>query len=151
MIRVINSLIILTLLSVSCSSNSNETIKDELVHSDESVHEHSSEQLQLNKGEKWVVVPKMMGYIRDMENEIDAFSNTEIKDYEQLSNNLLISIDSLTSNCTMQGEAHDELHKWLVPYIESVNQLSEIDKDNDKVEKIDALQNSYLTFNKFFK
>jgi len=151
MIRVINSLIILTLLSVSCSSNSNETIKDESVHSDESVHEHSSEQLQLNKGEKWVVVPKMMGYIRDMENEIDAFSNTEIKDYEQLSNNLLISIDSLTSNCTMQGEAHDELHKWLVPYIESVNQLSEIDKDNDKVEKIDALQNSYLTFNKFFK
>ena len=98
-----------------------------------------------------MVVSEMMKYLKAMENEINTFSDGELKDFKQLSDNLLLNIDSLTSNCTMQGQAHDELHKWLVPYIETVNEFSELKDQTAKEETILLLQNSYVTFNNYFQ
>lgn len=47
----------------------------------------------------------------------------------------------------MKGEAHDELHKWLLPYIELVDHFSK-DKSNENLAKI---QESFTTFNQYFQ
>ncbi len=149
--KIIITVLVFPLFLVSC--NNSTTDKKEQEKSPESIvdHNHSSDEIQLNHGKKWMVVPEMKKYLKAMENEINTFSDGELKDFKQLSDNLLLNIDSLTSNCTMQGQVHDELHKWLVPYIETVNEFSELKDQTAKEEKIILLQNSYVTFNNYFQ
>jgi hypothetical protein len=47
----------------------------------------------------------------------------------------------------MKGQAHDELHKWLLPYIELADDFS---KDRS-VEQFAEIQHSFTTFNQYFE
>jgi hypothetical protein len=92
-----------------------------------------------------------MVHIRNMENDISGFGGGDLKNYAALTEKLLVNVDLLTSNCTMKGQAHDELHKWLLPYIDLVNKLSETKEQSQAEKKFAELQSSYHTFNQYFK
>jgi hypothetical protein len=51
----------------------------------------------------------------------------------------------------MSGMAHDELHKWLVPYITEVNSLSEAENEIETIKTFKNIQESFKTFNKYFQ
>jgi hypothetical protein len=150
--KVISICVVISLLSVRCTSSSKESVKEEPnTHQQVGAHHHSSDEIELNNGEKWVVVPEMMECLKVMENEINTFSDGESNDYKQLSDNLLLNIDKLTSNCTMEGKAHDELHKWLLPYIELVNETVEKEKLEEQEEMLLQLKDSFKIFNQYFQ
>jgi hypothetical protein len=133
------------LLLFSCNTKSKEEKTTEIKTEE---HQHSeSETIQLNNGEKWKVDDNMMLHIRNMEKEVVHFDQEKSTNYSLLADKLKTNIDILTSNCTMKGQAHDELHKWLVPYIELVDSFSEEKSANQFTE----IQNSFLTFNQYFK
>ena len=127
----------------SCSNTSNEKIKE---------HQHNTEKLtiELNSGEKWNVDANMMTHIRNMENDVISFSGAELKDYHFLAKKLQSNVDLLTSNCTMKGKAHDELHKWLVPYIDLVNEMLEVQDVTQGSGHLVNLQKSFKEFNRYF-
>jgi hypothetical protein len=110
-----------------------------------------SNEIVLNNGEKWKVDDKMLVHIRNMENDINSFENTSNTDYKELAKNLQSNLDLLTSNCTMKGQAHDELHKWLLPYIDMVNEFSETKNKQELQEQFKKIQSSFLTFNQNFQ
>ena len=129
----------------SCNTKSKEE-KTTQIKTEE--HQHSdNEAIHLNDGEKWKVDDNMMEHIRNMENDIVAFTNKSDKNYTQLASKLKANLDLLTSNCTMKGQAHDELHKWLVPYIDLVDSLEKENTD----EQFKAIQHSFENFNQYFK
>ncbi len=64
---------------------------------------------------------------------------------------ILAGFDLLTSNCTMKGKAHDELHKWLLPYIDMVKELSEAKDETEASKLFENIQISFTTFNKYFQ
>lgn len=133
------------LLLFSCNTKSKEEKTTEIKTEE---HQHSeSETIQLNNGEKWKVDDNMMLHIRNMEKDVVHFDQEKSTNYSLLAEKLKTNIDILTSNCTMKGKAHDELHKWLVPYIELVDSFSEEKSANQFTE----IQNSFLTFNQYFK
>lgn len=133
------------LLLFSCNTKSKEEKTTEIKTEE---HQHSeSETIQLNNGEKWKVDDNMMLHIRNMEKDVVHFDQEKSTNYSLLANKLKTNIDILTSNCTMKGQAHDELHKWLVPYIELVDSFSKEKSANQFTE----IQNSFLTFNQYFK
>jgi hypothetical protein len=82
-----------------------------------------------------------------MEKDVMNFNSENNKKYPLLANKLKSNIDLLTSNCTMKGEAHDELHKWLVPYIELVDKFSKEKSKNQFIE----IQESFKIFNQYFQ
>lgn len=129
--------LIMGLLLISCKNNGSSN--------------EQNEKLQLNNGEKWKVDEKMLVYIRNMESDILDFSNTDQKDFNILSEKLQSNIDLLTSNCTMKGDAHDALHKWLLPYIEIVNTLSETKNATEASTQFENIQTSFSTFNQYFQ
>ena len=86
-----------------------------------------------------------------MENDINHFANVEQKDFKSLAEKLQTNIDLLTSNCTMKGKAHDELHKWLLPYIDMVKELSEAKNETEASEQFKNIQTSFSTFNQYFQ
>lgn len=133
------------LLLFSCNTKSKEEKTTE-INTEE--HQHSeSETIQLNNGEKWKVDDNMMLHIRNMEKDVVHFDQEKDTNYSLLADKLKTNIDILTSNCTMKGQAHDELHKWLVPYIELVDSFSKEKSANQFIE----IQNSFKTFNQYFQ
>ncbi len=110
-----------------------------------------SNAIALNNGEKWKLDDKMLVHIRNMENDINSFKNTSNSDYKELAKKLQSNLDLLTSNCTMKGQAHDELHKWLLPYIDLVNVFSKTTNKQELVVQFKKIQSSFLTFNQYFQ
>jgi hypothetical protein len=141
--KIIVTAIVLFLFSCNTKSKEEKTTEIKMEE-----HQHSdSEAIQLNEGKKWKVDDNMMLHIRNMEKDVMNFNSENNKNYPLLANKLKSNIDLLTSNCTMKGEAHDELHKWLVPYIELVDEFSKEKSKNQFIE----IQESFKTFNQYFQ
>lgn len=144
--------IVMTVTLYSCSN----TVGDKGSEGKESTipieHEHGNDEvIVLNNGEKWKVDENMMAHIRNMENNITVFKTSEDRNYSVLASLLERNIELLTSNCTMEGQAHDELHKWLIPYIETVNTFSESTNDNVAAEQLEYIEKYFVTFNQYFE
>lgn len=141
----------ISVLTLSCNSGSKETEKNNETPTETTVetehHHDENEAIVLNNGEKWKVDDNMMTHIRNMEKDVMAFADNSEKNYTDLASKLKTNLDLLTSNCTMKGQAHDELHKWLVPYMELVDNL---EKESSEAQ-FKAVQESFVTFNQYFQ
>lgn len=146
-------LIILVIISGFISSCGNSNIKTIGVQTDTVSHaeHHHDEVIVLNNGVKWKVDTAMMLHIRNMESDINTYATDKQKDYQALALKLQNNIDLLTSNCTMKGRAHDELHKWLLPYIDLVNEFSLAKNGTEAAKLFQKLQHSFGLFNKYFE
>jgi hypothetical protein len=144
---------VISLFLFSCGNTSNEKSKEQTETVTHEEHQHNAEiqTIELNNGEKWKVDANMITHIRNMENDVISFAKVEQKDYKSLSEKLQSNIDLLTSNCTMKGKAHDELHKWLLPYIDLVKELSEAKNETEASKQFQNIQTSFTAFNQYFQ
>lgn len=151
--KLILSLAAFSIMLSSCSNSTNEKSNNQTEIAEQNNHhlDDESEAIELNNGEKWKVDANMITHIRNMENDIYHFANVEQKDFKSLAEKLQTNIDLLTSNCTMKGKAHDELHKWLLPYIDMVKELSEAKNETEASEQFKNIQTSFSTFNQYFQ
>ncbi|MFT5859705.1 MAG: hypothetical protein ACI865_001809 [Flavobacteriaceae bacterium] len=132
----------------SCGDNAEkDNLNSEPIHEE---HNHDDESIELDNGKKWIVVDEMMGHVRNMESDLNVFENQDGKDYQSLAVKLENNIELLTSSCTMTGKAHDELHKWLIPYIDRVDQLTNAKNDEEAGVTYRKIQVSFKTFNTYF-
>ena len=51
----------------------------------------------------------------------------------------------------MDGKAHDELHKWLLPYIEMVDKLNKSKNNDEALHTFEEIKASNKLFNIYFK
>ena len=117
-------------------------------------HHNEYDSIELNNGAKWKVVPEMMQHIKNMESDVNRFNETQhsdIKEFTQLGKSLQKNINLLTSNCTMEGKAHDELHKWLLPYIDIVEKLNKSKTKDEALRTYEEITASFRTLNIYFK
>lgn len=142
-----------SLLLYSCGNSTNEKSNNQTEVAEQNNHHHDdeSEAIELNNGQKWKVDANMITHIRNMENDINHFANVEQKDFKSLAEKLQTNIDLLTSNCTMTGQAHDELHKWLLPYMDLVDELSVAEDKIEAEKQFQNIQSSFKTFNHYFQ
>ena len=151
--KIIILILVISLFLFSCGNTSKEKPKEqtETVTHKEHQHDEESEIIELNNGEKWKVDANMLTHIRNMENDVVSYAKVEQKDYKSLGEKLQSNIDLLTSNCKMKGKAHDELHKWLLPYIDMVKELSEAKDETEAEKQFHNIQTSFTTFNQYFQ
>ncbi|MGB1103389.1 MAG: hypothetical protein ACPG21_07160 [Crocinitomicaceae bacterium] len=107
--------------------------------------------IELIDSRRWKVNGEMMVHIRNLEADMDTFSAAEEKDYAAIAKTLKSHIGSLTKSCTMKGQAHDELHKWLLPFIDLVNALKNAEADADHASMYVAIEDSMDEFNMYFE
>ena len=117
----------------------------------EEKHHHEEEAIVLNEGKKWKVDDNMLTFIRNMEAGINDFEDNSERDYPRLANSIDENIRELTSNCTMKGQAHDELHKWLIPFIELSEQFDAATELEDQEKIYEEFQASFEVFNTYFE
>lgn len=147
-------IITLILFTYSCKDSKKETIvtsevKKEILEEEHNHNEHES--VVFNNGEKWKVVDHMMAHIKRMDLDVANFKGTTLKDYQNLSEKLIKNINLLTANCTMTGQAHDELHKWLLPFIDIANLFTEVKTIKEAKTKYNEIKKSFKEMNTYFK
>lgn len=150
---VLCSTLAATLLIFGCGSATEEKPAAQSAPAEQAAeeHRHQDESIQLNNGEKWKVDENMMIHIRQMEKDVNEFNGKNLADYKILSEKLKTNLDLLTSGCTMTGQAHDELHKWLVPFIDLVNEFAEVKIEKDASEYYQKIKVSFTSLNKYFQ
>lgn len=128
----------------------NKTNKNDA--SENNSHHHNyNETIELNNGEKWVVDDNMMVHIMNIEKNVKDFNGSKLTEYHQLAKKINTNLDLLTSNCTMKGKAHDELHKWLLPFIDIANNLAKTEDDKAASSIFAEIQKSFITFHQYFQ
>lgn len=121
------------ILIVACSSN------------------HQQTDINLNNGEKWKVNAEMKPYIEKGNELLTEFISKNDKDYHKLAEDLKAQNNSLIQSCTMKGESHDELHKWLYPHIEIIEELLNAKSTAEAEKIIIQLEKSFNTYQKYFE
>ncbi|WP_020537301.1 hypothetical protein [Lewinella cohaerens] len=104
--------------------------------------------IALNNGQKWEVNTEMTPYILDAEKMLNE---SDSNDYATLAKRLKEQNDGLIKSCTMNGESHDELHKWLHPHIQLVEALSKAKNQQEAEKTIAQLKESFQTYNTYFQ
>ena len=107
--------------------------------------------ITLDKGEKWKVNEEMMPFVRNIEKDVNDFPGTGQKDYKSLASSIQKNIDQLVSSCTMEGKGHDELHKWLLPFIDTVKALSKANNDVEAAAQFENVRAAMVVFNQYFE
>ena len=106
------------------------------------------EVIEFNDGQKWKVNAEMTPYILDGEKILKEFNGDNFTD---LANQLKDKNNELIKSCNMKGKSHDELHKWLHPHLQLVNELSKAENKQKAEEVIAKLKKSYETYNTYFQ
>jgi len=148
LVKKLNIVIALGLAFAIASCTSTETAHEV----DNSMCEHhDGRALQLNQGKKWKVDDHMMDEIRKLEIIIINAAVADPMNLDNIADSLIVHLDLLTSNCTMQGQAHDELHKWLVPFIDLVNEFANYEDKTVAVSQLDEMKEKFKLFNSYFE
>lgn len=147
-------LIVLTtacgLLMWRCNSNSVEHNHDNTKTHEEHHHE-DVDKIELDNGKKWRVNEEMTPFILGGKELVDNYVANKQTDYKQLAEDLQAQNKQLISSCTMNGKSHDELHKWLHPHLDYVNNLSNATDNDEANHIIEHLQHSYELYNLYFE
>jgi len=80
--------------------------------------------LTLNKGEKWPMDDHTRAALGKIEARLKTGPATDdVAGHHALGRDLDAEVKALIQGCTMKGEAHDQLHVWLMDFIPAVGAL----------------------------
>ena len=107
------------ILLAGCGNNPSQQGNADIEDSLES-HQHDTQKIELNSGEKWNVNAEMKPFVIKGEELVSNFLKNNQSNYHELAGQLKEQNNHLIKSCTMEGKSHDELHKWLHPHLDLV-------------------------------
>lgn len=107
-------------------------------------------QLQMNHGEKWQANKETQEGIKSMDSLITTFKNQERKDYKSLGNQLSKKTSYVIKNCSMKGEAHDQLHVVLIPMLDKITIMKESEDASEAKQALKKLEDLIADYFKHF-
>lgn len=112
---------------------------------------HTSGPVVLDNGNKWTANAETTQGINQMIMLMDNFEAKEdSKAYTTLAEKLSGEFDLIFKNCTMQGEAHVQLHNYLLPMKDMFATLKSKELDQQKAG-FDSLKSYLLTYPDYFQ
>lgn len=137
------------LLDWGCNHTPHSTSGDG--HANHEEHSADSESLRLDQGEKWRVNDEMKPFIAESEAILEAFIASGSTDYKTLAGQLEEKNAGLIKSCTMDGESHEELHKWLHPHMDLVARLAQESDAQEAQSLVQSLGKSFDTYHSYFQ
>ncbi|MEZ4888721.1 MAG: hypothetical protein R3E32_28605 [Chitinophagales bacterium] len=134
-IYIISIAVLIALLATSCG-NSHKS------------HNQEAVQIELNNGQKWNVNSEMTPYILDAEQILMNYNGSNPKG---LAEQLNAKNKGLIKSCTMNGKSHEELHKWLHPHMQLIENLDDAENTEEADIIIDELKTSFQNYHKYFQ
>jgi len=111
-------------------------------------HEGEAVAVKLDNGNKWVANPETTEGIVNMQSLVDAYLGGGDTDVQALRTSLETEFSTIFEKCTMKGEAHEQLHNYLLPIKAMLKNLDE-NAGTAEIESIRAYLGTYK--NSFMK
>lgn len=147
---ILLSSLLISLFIISCNDTQKTTKDQHETQKKEVKVVHEEHVLALNNGQKWIVNEEMKPYIIKGEKLITTFIKEKEDSFSKLAKNIEEQNQLLIKSCTMKGESHNELHKWLAPHLALINQLKKQTSPNEGHRLVEKLKASYETYHQFF-
>ena len=96
---------------------------------------------------KWAVPPAMMAHLANLEKDLDSGN----ADHAALAAKIDGHLRAFISSCTMEGEAHQALHDWLMPFRELAKTHAEATDPNERAENLRRMKQSFVAFHARFE
>lgn len=109
------------------------------------------ENITLNNGEKWKVNEEMKPFLEKSNEILNNYIAEKNENYTELAENLKNENFKLIKSCTMKGESHEELHKWLHPHMELIEKLAKAENTKDANKIINQLKDSFAVYHNYFE
>jgi len=111
--------------AISCKNTTEKKSEQVQPQQTEEQHHNEVEELQLNKGKLWEANSETSEGINAMLELMANFSELENPEaYATLKQNLETQFKTIIEKCSMTGEAHDQLHLFIVPMKDLFNGLT---------------------------
>jgi hypothetical protein len=139
--------LIISVFVISCGHRS-ENNHDHSKSEQTSEHHHEGE-LSLDNGKPWLANPETTTGINNMIELMNSFSDKKnIDAYSTLKNSLESEFNFIFKNCTMKGEAHNQLHNYLLPMKELFDGIGSSDQNTCKTnfDKLNKHLAEYLNY-----
>jgi len=107
--------------------------------------------IPLNNGVKWQINEEMMPHLAASEKALQTYVASNETDFATLAKTLEENDAKLIKSCTMKGESHEQLHKWLHPHLELVKELSETTDASKAKAIVEKLEASFKKFHQYFQ
>ncbi len=107
--------------------------------------------LELDNGKRWAMSPSMLPPVRRMQERIAEAGKARILDHTTLADSLFVDIDALVAGCTMEGKAHTELHDWLMPHMQLMQDLERTTDTAQAWSILQQLAASSSEFDRYFE
>lgn len=126
--------------------------------SETSEHEHTEfssgqgssmslpDRLKLNNGERWAANAETTSGIKEMLEIISKYNPDDLQAVRELGMPLQQELDGIINKCTMKGEAHEQLHIYLVPLIKQIKILKEQEPSETQVHEIKSYLDQYYNY-----
>jgi len=106
--------------------------------------------VELNNGAKWEANVETTNEIGAMVGMVKELSeNAALEDYRGVQKRLAVSFQTILQKCTMKGEAHNQLHNYLMPLKEKIDKLGDCDPASCKTLASD-IKDYLLKYSHFF-
>lgn len=109
------------------------------------------ENIALNNGEKWKVNEEMKPFLEESNEILNNYIANNNENYTELAENLKNENFKLIKSCTMKGESHEELHKWLHPHMELIEKLAKAENQKEANKIIKQLKDSFAVYHNYFE
>lgn|SRR5690606_29120080 len=139
------------LLFWSCNDAVKKTASKEVENHTENHYNKNADALELNEGEKWAVNEEMKPFVSKQEDLLHTYVQSDQSDYKALAGQLQEQNKQLIQSCTMTGKSHDELHKWLHPYMALLVDLEQAESKENADQLISAVHAWFETYHAHFK
>ena len=97
------------------------------------------------------VPPTMMNHLRNLENDLTKFENTATADHADLAKRIEKNLNLVISSCTMEGEDHEVLHDWLMPFLKLTKEHAKSTAPAVQTKKVDEMRVGITTFHERFE
>lgn len=148
-----NILLLLIALSiVSCKNAPEKEVETkEEPQVEEIVHTSEGDEVVLDNGSLWEANEDTTIGIQKMKSRLSSFSDSEnVAAYQSLKEGLEADFTELFQKCTMKGEAHNQLHNYLLPMIDLFEGIGSTDLVTCK-KSFNELNKHLDIYTSFFK
>ncbi len=123
--KILKHLLLIAIISlISACNNSSESDKKQETEV-ENHAEEGSNKLKMNGTEKWQANPETTEGINNMASLIDNYNANDQQNFAGLESELNTQFQLIFERCTMKGEAHNQLHNFLMPLKNKLENISE--------------------------
>lgn len=139
------SFLLVTLLATACGT-SDATDEDHAPGAAEMGNEHHAGAVLLNSGQPWAANTETTQGVNAMLALVKSY-DTANGDGAVLKEELTAEFKEIFAKCTMTGEAHEQLHNYLIPIHKMLDKLSAEPSE----EEIAELRGYLGTYGKYFR